>query len=210
MKLTKQQALDKIEELKNYIGGIDNSRIPIITYQESKNFWGFIDAMIPSEITYSDEVLAECAKENEKGSLWRLIYIHGYSLKELKAKHPSFFYSQSWYENQRFAEEKAVPGYYLLNFQKQLTNMTWEKQQLELINKGLSRAPLAAVIEATIALKEIQGEKVLEDWYHWSPALSSRGNLVYFGKTVSKGAHLGGWSPHDSRDGIGVVSVRSS
>lgn len=196
MKLTKQQALDKIEELKNYINsGEIESIIPMILNPDIQH-------------PYSDKVLEECAAENEKGEKWRLIYINGYSLAELKQKHSDFFYGQSWYDNEKFINDKSGSGYYLLNFNKNFTNKIWLEQEKELQNKGLGRANLSVVIEAMIALKEIKNEILLQDWYHWSSSRDSDGYLVVFGMTDSKGAYLRRWDPRYSGDYVGVVSVR--
>lgn len=205
MKLTKQQALDKIEELKNYLEDIDSTGVPILSVEESNKFWGNKDSY---GIDYSDEVLEECAKENSKGEMWSLVYIHGYSLQELKEKHKDFFYDQSWYEKEKFIRDIPANGYYLLNFKKNFSNMTWLDQEKALHDKNLGRATLAVVAEAAIALKKIKNENPLQNWWTWTSSRDSFGDLVTFGGTGSGGARLGRWSPGDANGDLGVVSVR--
>ncbi len=76
-----------------------------------------------------------------------------------------------------------------------------------LINKNHRRSPAEILYDWMLRLKN-RTECTLENTYDWSSARTSGGGLVSFGDAGAEGALVSGYSPDNSYDFLGVVSVR--
>ncbi len=113
------------------------------------------------------------------------------------------FYS-FWWKNEPFANEHPPKGVYELNFEKKLTNLTYDEQKAK-TPKGYDLGHPAIILEAVFMNPE---KKFLWDWYARTDTRSSDGYLVFVGRADAEGAGVSRWGPEDASAGIGVIFSR--
>ena len=113
----------------------------------------------------------------------------------------------SWWFNESFAKEKPPKGVYEIDFEKQLTNLTYDQQRGKL-PKGFDFPHPAILAEAILVHYKKTRERLLEDWWSRTSVQSSDGYFVYVGLFDSDGLDV----PRDTRDdtdsGLGVCPSR--
>lgn len=138
-------------------------------------------------IRYSEATLQQCARENASGATdWRLIYINGLSLREQREirgtdvdYEPCFSAGATWWlesEYNVWTMRNPDAGYYLVNFQGQLGDMTWDVQDAWVAELGgqferCNEAVFAEAIQTIFMVND--GERIAEDWYHWGATVTS-------------------------------------
>ncbi|MBN1326213.1 hypothetical protein JW977_04540 [Candidatus Falkowbacteria bacterium] len=177
----------------------------VITAEATAKAWG-MEAPKSAAIRYSEEILCECANENQSGkSDWRLVYINGLSLREQrekrgtdKTKQPCFYNNDWWLQKPEdsWATKKPEAGYYLINFCGQFASMNWQAQEAEIakLGSGYERCHETIFAEAILTIYMVNnGERIAENWYHWSALASSGGYRVVVGFFDSNGLGVGGF-----------------
>ncbi len=171
----------------------------VITAEEAVKTW---DREVPKDrdIRYSEATLRVCAEQNKTGADWRLVCIHGLSLREQRDKRRTdqsnqscFFYTNAWWlegNEDEWATYKPQAGYYLINFCGQFANMNWKTQEAEIakLGKDYERCHEAVFSEAILTNYMVNnGERIAEDWWHWGVSLSSNGYRVSVGHLNTNG-----------------------
>ena len=138
-------------------------------------------------IHYSFHTLKECAAQNRGDHNWRLIYINGLSLRDMKIKRGDDkirFRKSDWIfrEGEIFAAEKPEPGYYLIDLMPRFKNMNWKEQEeaLKEIRPGLERCHEAIVANAILTFDLVQGESMAMEWQHVGKFYDSSGHAHIF------------------------------
>ena len=182
----------------------------VITAQQSADTWK-VEAPQNPTIRYSGEILRSCVQSNrESGRDFRLVYLQGMSLRELRDKvgistdnQPCVYNNDWWLQKSEnaWATQKFEPGYYLIDFNGRFPRTSWNRQGEEIAKlSNYERASEAAVGEAVITnFKVYDGERLLENWSHWGDCLVSVGYRVCVG--VFDGGGLGVDYGHPSLDG---------
>jgi hypothetical protein len=78
------------------------------------------------------------------------------------------------------------------------------------INQKHRRNSAGILFDWLMNFKAGNGRGKLENLYDWSTTVSSAGDLLNIGYFDSDGAHVSGYDPANSDDGLGVVFVRGS
>jgi len=187
-----------------------------------KNFFGIEQAVqhfgvtpteeqlkILSEIPFSEAVLQETKDSHV------LVAVFPLSILEVRemVKGKGLFFSQDWYDNQKFAQDKGVVGWMLIRKTSvpNSTNKTWE-EQLALLTK--EEVPTAqAMVYTIIGHYLATDERLFENiWVRTSSTLSlgSDGRCVGLGGFDTDG--LGVFDDWDSYcyDNLAVSSSRKS
>ena len=165
----------------------------VITAEQSAKAWsGAVPEVLPT-IRYTDEILRGCTESNKAGHTdFRLVYLQGISLRKLRdeigtdtAEQPCVYNNDWWLQKSEnaWATQKFEAGYYLIDFNGRFPRTHWDRQGEEIAKlRNYERAPEAAVAEAVITnFKVHDGERLLENWYHWGNFLSSGVYRVYVG-----------------------------
>lgn len=163
----------------------------VVTAEQSGKTWGY-EAPANTPIRYSEEVLRQCAQSNrEAGTDFRLVYLQGLSLRELRQKigtdkksQPCVYNNDWWLKSEQdgWANEKPEAGYYLIDFNGRFARTSWDNQEKEIAKlQNYDRAHEASVAEAIVTIFKITGERLLEGWYHWGRALTAYGNRACVG-----------------------------
>lgn len=145
-------------------------------------------------IRYSEAVLRECAEQNRTaGTDWRLAYVFGLSLRELRAQagtdldhQPCVYKDLTWWLEKKedgWATEKPESGYYLIDFNGRWGRTDWSNQEAEIKKLGsdYERTHEAVIAEAIFSIFQTTGERLLENWHHWGRNLDSYGYRVGVG-----------------------------
>ena len=167
------------------------------------------------KIRYSKATLRKAAKENRKGLAdWRLIYIHGTSLREQRekrgtdqGKQPCFYKEGIWWlkaSEDKWATHKPQAGYYLINCCGQFGNLDWKSQEQEIakLGKEYERCHETVFSEAILTIYMVyNGERIAEKWYHWGISLASDGDRVFVGDLVAIGLGVSNrWDGFSNQD----------
>lgn len=116
---------------------------------------------------------------------------HKYSGKSLNELLQEFglgekgFYSD-WFKDKAFAKEKAPAGLYEIDFEKKLSNLTYDEQKKKL-KKGYDFPRPAVLAEAILVHYKNTGKKLMNDWYSRTSLMDSDGGRVYVGYFDSDG-----------------------
>jgi hypothetical protein len=174
----------------------------IIGYRDAMRVWGIEIPEVAPFITYTDEAILEaCAAENKKGDDWRLVYVNGFSLRQMeetrgrnRKKQPCFDPDSTWWlesAQDPWATQAITPGYRLLDFKGRFARMNWQRQNEEIakLGPGFSRAEEQAVAEAVLSIYMVRGktQRLLRDWYHWGNLGSASGDRVSVGSFDDQG-----------------------
>ena len=136
----------------------------------------------------------------------------GKSLLQLKKKFGTGgegFWNNEWWFDEKFAKEKPSKGVYEIDFEKNLTNLTYEEQKSK-IKKGWKFPHPAVLVEAILTHYEKTGERLLEDWYSRTSCVVSDGFRVYVGYFASDGLFVYYYSDGDRYSSLGVSASRKS
>lgn len=165
----------------------------VVTLAQAATAWTVAPVPATAPIRYSSETLQMCAHENrENGTDWRLVYIHGFSLREQRERigtnrnHQPCFYNNDWWlrepENE-WANHKPEAGYYLVDFSGRFGSTAWKKQEKKIadLSDRFERAHETIVAEAVFSIFKATGERLLENWYHWGKSLASVGVHIVVG-----------------------------
>ena len=187
----------------------------ITAFQAEKTWPGRTVGEFP--IRYSEDALRECAEANAKGEAdWRLVYIHGVSLRRqreilgVSCKRQPCYYDNNWWLGNRddeWALFQPESGYYLLDFKGRFGRTSWQNQEDKIAELGpeLERAHETVVSEAAISFYQVSKERLLGIWYHWGRSLDSDGDRVLVGFFVSEGWFVR--RCHPDWDGLGSLRV---
>lgn len=174
-------------------------------------------------LLYTETELTECATANAAGTAdWRLMYIHGHSLRKQQemwgtdtANQPCFYANSTWWleANQSYwagaVPEFGLAGrYHLLDFQRRMTSKSWYDQESAILVTPNVRAHEAVVAEAAFSVVKVTGERLLENWWHWGRFSATSGNRVCVGYFDSRGFDVFDYEP-DCCGVLGVVHARN-
>lgn len=135
--------------------------------------------------------------------------IHNYtgaSIRELKEKNKELLFKQSWYEDEKFYDERPEAGEYEIVLDKNTCNKTYSEQVKELDN-GNEVAHPAIVLEAVIEHYKKTGKRLLNDWYVRTSAISD-GNLVDVGSFDAGGLGVAYYWDGRRRGNVGLSAAR--
>ena len=189
----------------------------IITLAQATAAWPGVEVPVTVPIRYSAETLQECACENrENGTDWRLVYVHGLSLREQRDQigtnrnHQPCFYNNDWWLQEKegeWANFKPESGYFLIDFNGRFGSTAWKKQEKKIAELGhqFERAHETVVAEAILSVFKTTRERLLESWYHWGKSLASVGRRVVVGCFDRDGLSV--YSCHPDWDGRGYLRV---
>ncbi|HMQ01633.1 MAG TPA: hypothetical protein PKD79_01005, partial [Candidatus Doudnabacteria bacterium] len=167
-----------------------------------------------------EEVLRKSAQSNrEAGTDFRLVYLTGYSLRELRQKigidkksQPCVYNNDWWLKSEQdgWSNEKPEAGYYLIDFNGRFARTSWDNQEKEIAGLvNYDRAHEATVAEAIVTIFKITGERLLEGWYHWGRALTAYGLRACVGYFDTDGLNVIGVNPsYDDLDLLRVCLLR--
>ena len=110
----------------------------------------------------------------------------GLSLLKVKKKYPDYFFLQTWYENEPFAEEHPAAGVYEIIFSNFLNKLTFKEQQ-EKIPKGFEIMHPAVLAEACCIHYKATGERLLAKYYLRTSSVDSVGDRVRVGRFGADG-----------------------
>lgn len=175
-------------------------------------------------LKFSEGILQSAADTNKAGiSDYRLVYCGGISLREQREilgtdtkVQPCHYTSNTWWldeANDSWATYQPKPGYRLLDYKLRFRSMKWQPQENEIVRlgPGFSRAHETDVAEGCISnFKTHNGERLLENAWHWGQSLDSVGLRVVVGGFLADGFYVGWGAPGLSRDRLGVVVSRNS
>lgn len=101
------------------------------------------------------------------------------SLLDIRSEFPELFYAQSWYEDEKFAQQKFTGTWKVpLEPVEGSLNKTWEEQQ-KLVSKGV--APAAVLAYAILKHFKDTGERAFESVYARTSSVHSDGYHVGIG-----------------------------
>jgi len=130
-----------------------------------------------------------------------------------KTKQPCFYNNDWWLKESEDSWAKAKPqaGYYLVNFNGKYANLNWNAQNAEItkLGPGYERCHEAVFSEAILTIYVVNnGERIAENWYHWSNSATSSGSRVIVGNFDSDGLVVNGYWDGRSWDCLRVALVR--
>lgn len=177
----------------------------VISAQDAAALWGTEVEGAPP-ICFERETVKHCADGNNRLlNDWRLVYLNGFSLLELRerigtdrSRQPCFSKS-TWWTGPDEAGWTAVQyprGYYLIDTRGRFyPKMSWLDQETEVrkLGQGLKRVPEALLAECMVSFFLARGERLLEGWYHWGPSQAKRGR-VHIGDFREEGLEVGALS----------------
>lgn len=209
----------KVQTADDIIRGLTNENIKVIGHEGVANFWG-IPVPQDVQIRYSEETLREAIQANHNGEQWALVYYAGHSARQMREKRgtstsnqPCIWDNNWWLKNKEdyWATKTLEPGYYLLNFNGKFAGKTWtdQKNLIPQLGPQYERAHEFVVGEAVLSNFSVHnGERLLENWYHWGKEADSDGDRVCVGGFGSDGLGVNDYSPDDSVGFLRVVLFR--
>lgn len=192
----------------------------VITAEQAAKAWGVRVEQQP-RVLYDEATLKQCAQENASNRAnWRLIYIHGFSLRRQREiigtdynRQPSFYDNDWWMEpnEENWSTQKTATGYVLIDFRGRFGNKTWFEQEdlVEALGPEFRRTHEATIVEAIFTTFKVTSHRLLQDWYHWGVSQVSHGNRAYVGDFSSGRLRVDGDRPGSS-DGFLQVCVSRS
>lgn len=180
--------------------GPDNVLNPALTLLA----WTYMPHILNPDIRYSEKTIRTCAEQNRIGQQtrdhqcplywkWKLIYVHGLSIREQTKQHGEHFVRWSDDDNERLLrkDDKAEwvtstfeSGYYLVNYTAlESGGSDYRKRQDKLLNElgpEFERVPINVLSEAALSLHYSLGEKHSEFGFaaHWSDQKAMNGNFL--------------------------------
>lgn len=199
----------------------------VISHNDVMNTWGNIfstdgEVKFPPQVArlrYNRETIDKVIEGNKNGDQWMLVYYSGQNPLKMNqkclsdtSKFPQLRGASFWSKTKELAwvaKTNIEAGYYFVNFRKNFSNKRWEEQE-ELI-KGLGpnfeRCHEFIVTEAVLSNFCLHnGEKLLEDWYHWGQELTSSNCRVGVGHFIPAGFEISEGKPNRSTVILGVVT----
>jgi len=216
-KVTAPASTGKTKKADDVIRELSSEQIKIIGHEGVASFWG-ITVPQDIQIRYNEATLRESIEANRNGEQWSLGYYSGQSIRQMRQKvgtggQPRFYNNDWWLKDKEdfWATKTLEPGYYLLNYKGPFASKTWNDQ--ESLTAGLGpmyeRAHEFVVSETVISNFSVHnGERLLENWYHWCKETDSDGYRVYVGYFDSDGFAVAFYSPGFSYGGLRVVVFR--
>jgi hypothetical protein len=134
----------------------------------------------------------------------------GKSLKELREKYgtgSSGFYTQDWYENEKFFTEKPEARYYELIIDEIHTGKTFA-DQIGSLPGGFVPTHPAIIAEIILGYFKDAGERLFENVWLRSNTLVSDGYRVNVGGFGPDGLSVNLWDDDIRNDSIGVSGCR--
>lgn len=179
----------------------------VFGYRDVARVWNVALPEIAPAIQFDEDVLRECAEDNQNGADWRLVYVNGLSLRQQeqvrgrnRKKQPCFDPDYTWWldsDQDGWATQPVEAGYRLLDFSPRFRNTRWQAQEdvIRKLGDAFERAEEQVVSEACFSIYLIGGkkERLLSDWYHWGKLRSAGGCLVLVGAFVEFGFVVGGY-----------------
>ncbi len=151
----------------------------VVTEGMSNSAWG-VAGKQESKVNYSEKALHEAAQSNKFGTDFRLVYLQGYSLRQLYDKcgsdpeqQPCFYQGGWWLHryHEHWAATPRKPGYRLIDFRGRFNRKIWREQERSIAElEVFERAQESSVAEAILTIYKVGHERLLEDWYHWGPS----------------------------------------
>lgn len=209
----------KTRTADDIIRELANEKIKIIGHEGVANFWG-IPVPQDVQIRYSEETLREAIQANQNGEQWALAYYAGHSARQMRDKRgvdtnnqPCVYNNDWWLKNKEdyWATKTLEPGYYLLNYNGKFASKKWSDQEILIAEMGslYERAHEFVVGETVLSNFSIHnGERLLENWYHWGKESDSDGLRVCIGCFGSRGLCVSCDSPGGSDGLLRVVVFR--
>ncbi len=198
----------------------------VITAEQASSAW---EAKAPAKaVLQIREPSIQSAADTNKNKTTRfmLVYCLGLSLKEQRDRWGiEGFVSMGFYredahwlderKDEPWAQERRTPGYRLLDFNSRFHNWkdgtTWQQQEdaIKKLGSGFCRAHEADVVEAYLSCIRVYGPypRLLASVSHWGQALTSDGERVIVGRTISGSVSVHGGNP-DQPSTCGVVISR--
>lgn len=178
----------------------------ITGYLTAHQIWGveLSENSLPV-ILFSKDVLKQCAEENKNGADWRVVYVHGFSLRkqeEIRGRdrdnQPCFDPDWTWWlksSEKEWSEQPVEAGYRLFDFSGRFGNKTHEEQDILISKTGFDDewAEEQAVTEACFTFYLLSGgkERLLPDFYHRGKLVDSDGDRVVVGDFDDDGFSVG-------------------
>jgi hypothetical protein len=193
-------------------------------YRAACQAWNQIPTENIPEMPFSKETLRQCAEENKHGADWRVVYVHGFSLRQQEKmrgrnckKQPCFDPDYTWWlEKQQdgWGNQKVEAGYHLFDFPGRFGNMQWQTQEAEIgkLGHNFERAEEQAVAEAYFTFYLVSGkkERLLKNFWHWGRLLAASSCHVNVGCFEEDGFNVGNDWDDDPSDDLRVVLSRKS
>jgi hypothetical protein len=190
----------------------------VITKDQWAEAWRLSVPRYDTLIHYSEDVLRNCADSNKNHSTdFRLIYLHGYSLRGLQTEismiqNQPLCSNNNWWlhpDEDHWTLKKPDAKYYLIDFSGVLPSISWDDQEKEIAKLGsYERAHEASVSEAIITIFMISGERLLENWSHWGPSLVKKRFRSCVGRFDEKGLQVDRYHPVGNYDDLHVCLLR--
>lgn len=168
-------------------------RDKVISAHQAAKVWGR-KADSRFSIRYNERTLFQCVNANITGEAdWRLVFCNGLSLwdqfaiqgvvaQEDGKNQPCF--DNDWIMSQSWVDKQPEQTYYLINFKGKFANKNWDQQTelITLLGERYERCDGHVFGEAiqTIFLAQ-NGERLAENWYHWSVLTDCEADRVGIG-----------------------------
>jgi len=193
----------------------------VVEFRDVVRAWGITMPANNPTIPYSCETLRECAEENKRGVAdWRLVYVNGFSLRkqeEIRGRNrmnqPCFNLNNTWWlhsGHKLWANQAVNPGYRLLNFKKNFSNMSceWREKRIDDLGERFEMAEEQAVAEACFSIFMIKKERLMEDWCHQGFSMAGDDH-VFVGFSDKDGFEVRGYYNSTGYHGLGAVLYRT-
>ena len=174
-------------------------------------------------IRYTESTLRQAVRENGSGHDWRLVFCAGTTLRQQREtygtdreKQPCHRKDVTWHleaSEDDWANQNPESGWYLIDFNGRWGGLTWDLQEAELV-KIQKLGPYARINphifgEAVMAIYQANnGERIAEDWVHWSDVADSDGCFVWVGYLDVGGLRVAGRRRGHSYSSLRVCVVR--
>ncbi len=157
-------------------------------------------------IRYTEATLKQAETENKAGHDWRLVFCAGTTLRQQREtydidreKQPCHRKDVTWHleaSEDDWANQNPESGWYLIDFNGRWGGLTWDLQEAELVKLqkfGLyDRVNPHIFGEAVMAIYQANnGERIAENWAHWSGVAGSSGDFVWVGGLSVSGLDVG-------------------
>lgn len=167
----------------------------VVGYNAACQVWNACLAQSIPVMSFSEATLRQCAEENNNGADWRVVYVHGLSLRQQeeirgrnREKQPCFNPDHTWWlgdDQNSWGNQSVKAGYRLLDFTGRFGGMQWQTQEAEItkLGKNFERAEEQAVAEAcfTFFVLSDRNERLLENVWHRGRLLTCSGYRVSVG-----------------------------
>lgn len=133
----------------------------------------------------------------------------GLSLNQVREQNKELFFSQSWYEDELFANDVIPAGTFQVSLEpvKDSMNKLWSEQQI-LLATGDTVPPAAVLIYAIIQHFKETGERAFEKTFVRTFSIGSDGYRVYVGSFDAHGLDVSNGWDSGSDSSLGLASSR--